>query len=329
MRALVTGGAGFIGFHLARRLAEHGVEVDLVDSFRRGVRDSGLDDLLSSDTVRLIEADLVEPVGGDMLSTDYELIFHFAAIIGVAMVEREPFRVLEDNVKMLSNVLDVARRQTRLRRLIFASTSEVYAGTLKHFRLPIPTPESTPIALTDLKHARTSYMLSKIYGEAMCRHSGVPFTIVRPHNIYGPRMGLSHVVPELLKRAWETPDGGELVVYSPDHRRTFCYVEDTVEIISLASREAACENVVLNLGMMQPEYSMRAVARMAVETVGRDLVVVDGPITPGSPVRRCPDTSRAEALLSRSAEIDLAEGMRRTYDWYRANVFEPGGITAR
>ncbi len=328
MRALITGGAGFIGYHLARRLLREGMEVDLVDNFGRGVKDADLERLLATDGVRLIEADLVELEEGRIASTDYELIFHFAAIIGVAMVQRQPFRVLEDNVRMLSNVLDIARRQSNLRRLIFASTSEVYAGTLKHFQLPIPTPEATPIALTDLDQPRTSYMLSKLYGEAMCVHSGVPYTVVRPHNIYGPRMGLSHVVPELLKRAWQSEDGEELLVYSPDHRRTFCYVDDAVEIIALASQEERCENVVLNVGKTEPEYTMREVGQLAVATVGRELTITDGQETPGSPARRCPDTTRAESLIATSARTDLPDGMRLTYEWYRRNVFEAKGTTA-
>src|SRR5262249_42666036 len=129
------------------------------------------------------------------------------------------------------NVIKVARRQTDLRRLIFPSTSEVYAGTLQYFGMPFPTPETTPLTVTDLAQPRTSYMLSKIYGEALCHHADVPFTIVRPHNVYGPRMGMAHVIPELLKRAYQAPTGGRLSVSSADHKRTFCYVDDAVEFI--------------------------------------------------------------------------------------------------
>jgi len=72
----------------------------------------------------------------------------------------------------------------------------------------------------DLSRPRTSYMLSKLYGEALCRHSGIPFTILRPHNVYGPRMGLSHVVPELIERAHGARDSDLLEVFSIGHRRT-------------------------------------------------------------------------------------------------------------
>ena len=120
--------------------------------------------------------------------------------IGVTHVMEKPYSVLYDNIRMLGNIIDLARRQSNLLKFFYASTSEIYAGTLKHFNLSIPTPEETPLAITDLSHPRTSYMLSKIYGEAMCQQASIPFTIFRPHNIYGPRMGMAHVIPEQLRK---------------------------------------------------------------------------------------------------------------------------------
>ena len=110
---------------------------------------------------------------------------------------------MDMNIRMLQNVISLARRQSNLNRLLFASTSEVYAGTLEKYGLEIPTVEGANIVLSDLSSPRTTYMLSKIVGEVMCQHSGVPFTIFRPHNIYGPRMGMAHVIPELLMKVWD------------------------------------------------------------------------------------------------------------------------------
>ena len=90
------------------------------------------------------------------------------------------------------NAIDIAKKQKRLKRLLFASTSEVYAGTLRYHGLEFPTTEETPLTVSDLRHPRTSHMLSKIYGEALLRQSNLPYTIFRPHNFYGPRMGMSH-----------------------------------------------------------------------------------------------------------------------------------------
>src|SRR5690606_35207656 len=96
-----------------------------------------------------------------------------------------------------------------------------------------------------LQTPRTSYMLSKLFGEAMLIHAGVPYTIVRPHNIYGPRMGMSHVVPQLLQKAHRAPENGSLGVLSPSHTRTFCYVDDAVEmLVRLIQCEAAANKTI-------------------------------------------------------------------------------------
>ena len=191
--ALVTGGGGFIGSHLARRLLDDGWSVDLLDDFSRGANDADLRALVERPEVRLVERDLREPGALDGLGP-YELVFHFAAILGVANVLERPYETLRDNTALLVSVLEWARAQNTPPRLVFTSTSEVYAGTLEEGLLTVPTPEGAPIVVPPRERPRTSYMLSKLYGEALCLSSGVPVTIVRPHNFYGPRMGMSRHV---------------------------------------------------------------------------------------------------------------------------------------
>jgi UDP-glucuronate decarboxylase len=174
---------------------------------------------------------------------------------------------------------------------------------------------------------RTSYMLSKLYGEALCLSSGVPVTIVRPHNFYGPRMGMSHVIPELLSRAHATPDGGSLEVYSVDHRRTFCFIDDAVELVLRAALAPEGEGRVLNAGVQEPEWTIGEVAEIVCRTVGRRLEIVPLPATPGSPLRRAPDLSEIRALTGYTPTVGLEEGVRRTYDWYRANVFSSDDVS--
>ena len=320
-KALITGGAGFVGAHLAARLVAAQYDVHLVDDFSRGTQDDVLLSLGETGRVRVLERDLRQAL--DDVDDDYDAIFHLAAIVGVASVLERAYEVLRDNAAMTDHALALASRQRRLGRFVFASTSEVYAGTLEHFELPIPTPESTPLALTDLSHARTSYMLSKIYGEAMCHQAGVPFTIIRPHNLYGPRMGLSHVVPELLQRAHAAPDGGTLRVFSVDHRRTFCYVDDAVEIVLRAAESPGCAGQTLNVGRDEEEVSIGELAALVLKVVGKDLRIEAAAPTPGSPVRRCPDISRTTALTGYRPRIALEDGLRKTYDVYRTSVFDP------
>lgn len=328
-RVLITGGAGFIGYHLATELVDNGYAVDLVDNFSRAVADPDLDALAERPHVRLIRGDVLDRATYDALGDDYAQIYHFAAIIGVAHVMNRPYDVLRDNTAMLVLALEFARRQGSLERFVFASTSEVYAGTLQYFTLPIPTPEDSPLALTPLDHPRTSYMLSKIYGEALCQHSNVPFTIIRPHNFFGPRMGLSHVVPELLKKAYEAEPGTSLTVASVEHRRAFCYISDAVHMIRLLAESDDAKGQTVNVGNQEQELSIGELARLVIEVVGRDLDMTPGPQTPGSPSRRSPEMSRAIGLTGFSPRVGLREGVTRTFDWYKHTIFDGGVASAR
>lgn len=329
MKVLITGGAGFIGFHLARVLSARGASVDLADNFGRAVRDADLQELLDAGRARLLERDLLDAAACQSFDRDYDAIFHFAAIIGVVHVLQRPYDVLTQNAQLMANAIDIARRQQRLARFVFASTSEVYAGTLSAFTMKVPTPESTPLAVSDLTQARTSYMLSKIHGEALCQHSGLPFTIVRPHNVYGPRMGMSHVIPELLKRAHDAADGTTLQVYSAGHKRTFCYIDDAVDLLVRLLDSATARNATLNLGSTDAEVSIAEVAQTVIDVVGRRLQIEPMPDTPGSPARRAPDMELAQRLTGYRSGVVLRDGVARTYAWYRRHIFDGGGATAR
>jgi UDP-glucose 4-epimerase len=325
---LVTGGAGFLGLRLTKHLIRHGYKVDLVDNYSRGVRDQEFIEVVANDGVRFHQADLLDLDNLAKLDEQYEYIFHLAAIIGVTHVLERPYQVLTDNVRMVFNLIDLCRRQNKLKRFFFASTSEVYAGTLRHFDLPIPSPERTPLAVTDLSSERTSYMLSKIYGEALCHQSDIPFTVFRPHNIYGPRMGLSHVIPEQLQKAFRANEGDAVEVFSADHRRCFCHVDDAVELLRLMMESQDCAGETLNLGQEAEEVTIEQAVKTCWDVVGKDLVMEKMPETQGSPKRRVPDMSKTISLTGYSPTIAFREGVERTFDWYCRHVFSGQDISA-
>lgn len=320
-RALITGGAGFIGLHLARHLLSHGVEVALLDNFARGRKDGELDAVLEDKRASLVTAELRHGQTPPGLGTDFDVIYHLAARVGVANVAEAPYEVLSDNVAMTLGAIELARRQRNLARIVFASSSEVYAAAAAQGQLAFPTPETAPLVAPPLENPRSAYALSKIYGEALCHQSGLPFTIIRPHNVYGPRMGMAHVIPELLKRAWETPSGGEFPVFSVDHSRTFCFIDDAVEAIRRAAEHPAGAGLTLNVGSDTPEVAIGELAKLVLETVGKELNIVARPATQGSPRRRCPDIGAIETLTGHRPAISLADGLARTFDWYRADGF--------
>lgn len=329
MKALITGGAGFIGFHLANELIEHGYDVTLIDNFSRGVEDTFLMELEKNSHVSLISADLLSKEGVMELGTDFDYIYHFAAIIGVQNVLGNPYGVLKNNVELLINMIEFARMQKNLKRFVFTSTSEVYAGTLQYYGMQIPTSEATPLTVSPLENPRTSYMLSKIYGEALLRQSGIQFTIIRPHNFYGPRMGMSHVIPELLKKAYFAENGQGMEVYSVEHKRTFCYIQDAVIMIRMLAESEAAEGEAFNVGNEKPEVTIMEVAQNILDVVGRHLTIEAKPVTIGSPVRRCPSMKKTEACIGYTGKVTLKEGIQKSFDWYKKYVFDGNEVSAR
>lgn len=321
MKALITGGAGFIGYHLANELLAHDYEVTLVDNFERGVEDLSLVKLKEDERVQMLSLDLLQPESFEKIDTEYDIIFHLAAIIGVQNVLNKPAEVLRNNIALLFNIIDFAKRNKRLKRLVFTSTSEIYAGTLQYYDMEIPTPESTPLTLTDLAHPRTSYMLSKIYGEAVLYQSGLPFTIVRPHNFYGPRMGMSHVIPELLRKVWFNEGNGKLEVFSPYHKRTFCYISDAVIMIRLLAESPNSISQAYNVGNQEPEICIRDVAEMVLRAVDKPYVIYEGETTLGSPERRCPNMQKTLECINYTSQVTLVEGIQKTFEWYKEHIF--------
>jgi nucleoside-diphosphate-sugar epimerase len=320
-KVLLIGGAGFIGVKLAGALASSRFEIDIVDNLLRGTNDAAVRELLASGKVQFRRADLLKSNALNDFDDDYDFVIQLAAIVGVCNVLRQPYDTLRDNVLLQEAAIAFAKRQRKLERFLFTSTSEIYAGSLLHLALPFPTPEDVPLALPNVAEPRTSYMLSKVYGEAMLIHSGLPYTIVRPHNVYGPRMGMAHVIPELLKKAYDAPSGGDLNVSSIDHKRCFCYIDDAIEMIKRLLNSPLARNQIFNIGAQGPEVTIQEVAEIVVKTVGKPLRIVPCPSTPGSPRRRWPDVSRTERITAYSAQTPLPAGVKATYTWYRANEF--------
>ena len=321
-KILITGGAGFMGAHLAKRLLEGGHQVDLVDNFSRGIYDDTIKDISSSNKLIFKEINLLDKKQIGKIDHNYDIIFHLAAIVGVRHVLDKPYQVLKDNMDLLSNVIELALNQKKLSRFLFSSTSEVYSGTLKYYSLPIPTPEEVPLTVGKISHPRTSYMLSKIYGEAMCHQAGLPFTILRPHNIYGPRMGMSHVIPEQLQKAHFAKKGQSIPVNSLSHTRSFCYIDDAVEMLFRIMNTEPCEGKVLNLGSQKEEVSIEELVEICFSVVGKDLKIKALEPSPGSPVRRNPNMKLTKRLINYESQISLKEGVSLTYEWYRKHIFD-------
>ena len=317
-RVLITGGAGFMGYHLAKRLEKNDFYIDLIDDLSRGKIDKDFKFLIKKKKIKFYNIDINSNNLFKLKKKNYDYIFHFAAIVGVKNVIKKPFEVLTKNMFLLEKILNFSKKQKKLRRLIFISSSEVYAGTLKKFGLKFPTPEETTLILNNLDDQRSTYMMSKIYGEAMCYHSKIPFTIIRPHNIYGPRMGHSHVIPELFAKI-QYSKKKILKVYSPYHKRTFCYVDDAINMILNLSKSKLSKNKTFNVGVDINEIKIIDLAKLILVILKKKLKILPMQVTQGSPYRRCPSMKKYKMIVNKVKFTSLKLGLKNTLEWYLNN----------
>ena len=314
MKVLISGGRGFMGSALRELLSLKGIRVDSIDCMG-GIANARPSDRLES--LNDFECDLTNDLDPHVFDSDYTHIIHLAALLGVKNVIEKPSEVLRSNVEMNINMLRIASAQKSLTQFLYASTSEVYAGYVSQQGALMPTPENVPLVLPDLGEPRTTYMLSKIYGEAMVRQSKLPFTILRPHNIYGPNMGIRHVIPQLLERVL-LQDDCFLRVFSPTHTRTFCYVDDAVELVWRLMLDDRAIGRTLNLGNQAPEISMRNLAELVIEVAGSEKQILEAEDTVGSPKRRAPDMSECFSITRYHCKHELREGISRTLEYVKS-----------
>jgi nucleoside-diphosphate-sugar epimerase len=320
MKILITGGTGFIGFHLAKKLLEQKAIVHILDNSLKNEDDFKKLFNEAGSNIHLINKDLLKNENLDLIDTDYTHLVHLAAILGVQNVIDHPYKTLSQNIKLLENAIQIGRKQKCLESFIFASTSEVYAGTLEAGSLIIPSPENSEIIIPDLNKPRTSYMLSKIYGEALCFQSKLPVIVIRPHNIYGPRMGLRHVIPQLLDKVYHTKDQS-INVSSTDHSRTFCYIDDAIEMIIILMSSRKAIGKAINIGNQEPEILIGDLAKKIILSIGKNLSVSSADPTEGSPVRRAPNMQLCYSITNYKSQTSLEEGIEKTFKWYLENDF--------
>ncbi len=318
-RILITGGGGFIAYHLAVRLAaEPGTRITLLENFARGRMDDDLKALCALPNITLVTADLCVPGALDSVGGDYDEVYHMAAVLGVENVLHRPVHVLRVNAGATVAVLEWFTAGGG-KKLMFPSTSEVYAWTQQFHTLPVPTPENVPLALTDIANPRSTYAGSKIFGELAvthyCRAAEKPFVITRYHNVYGPRMGEEHVIPQLYQRA-AFQRQNPLVVYSSTYIRAFCYVSDAVTATIACMRTTAAEGGTFNIGNEKEPVTIgdlagRILARSGVKAEIDAQTAANDPI-----LKRCPDITRAREVLGYEPWVSLDEGLGLTIEWY-------------
>jgi UDP-glucose 4-epimerase len=298
MRILITGGAGFIGSHLAERCLSDGWKVSIIDDLSTGSFENIAALKPSPHFSYTIDTVFNVPLVSELVDSA-DIVIHLAAAVGVRLIVDSPVRTIETNVHGTEVVLRAAAKKNK--RVILASTSEVYGKSTE-----FPFRESASLVLGATTHSRWSYACSKALDEflglAYWREKRMPVTIVRLFNTVGPRQTDQYgmVLPTLVKQA---ATGKPLTVYgSGDQRRCFAYVGDVVEALMRIVRSNQVAGEVINIGN-DDEISISALAHLVRRITESDseiqYVPYDVAYGPGfeDMARRVPCLEKLERLI--------------------------------
>ena len=318
MKALITGGAGFIGSHLAERLLKDGQEVVVVDNLSTGSL-KNIEGFKEHSAFEFVEGDIRN--GGLMadLAEPSDAVFHLAAAVGVKLIADRPVHTIETNIGGTKVVLDAANKFGK--RTLIASSSEIYGKSEA-----VPFREDDDIVLGSTTLSRWSYACSKasdeFLGLAFYQQHGLGVVIGRFFNTIGPRQTGQYgmVVPRFVERALK---GEPVLIYGTGRqRRCFCYVEDVVDaVIGLMGCEQAAGKV-YNIGSSE-EISIEALAEKVIEMTGSrsEKRFISYEEAYGRPIddmmRRVPSLERIRKTIGWEPKTSLTETLQVTIDSFK------------
>lgn len=322
---LVTGGTGFIGSALVRRLVRDGHRVKVLDDDSRGarVRIAGL-----GERCEFVAGDVRDAALVEHMCSGVNAIVHLAGINGTAFFYSKPALVLEVGVKGMMNVIDGALRHG-VPDLFVASSSEVYQTPPT-----IPTDEAVPLSIPDPLNPRYSYAGAKIISELLTLNYGRTHfrraVVFRPHNVYGPDMGWEHVIPRLALRVRALAREGSGTIRLPiqgtgRETRAFVYIDDMIDgLVRILERGE--HRTIYNLGTDE-ETTIETLAKKIGHYFGRGVEIIPGLAPAGSTPRRGPDISRVRAL-GYGPRVNLDDGLAVTVRWYDEHAQDVPDVAA-
>lgn len=319
-RVLITGGAGFLGSHLADALLARGEEVAILDV----ASDLKVRHQLGNPRFRYVRESVLNREILEGLISWCDVVYHLAAVVGVEHYVGDPYQVLNVNVNGIQNVLTLAFKAHK--KVIFSSTSEVYGKSGN-----VPFREDGERVLGSTRIDRWCYATSKAVGEHFCfafHRLGLPVVVLRYFNVYGPRldrMDMGRVITIFLGQLLR---GHPLTVIGDGAQtRCFTYVDDAIRATVTAGLKEEAVGNVINIGSAE-EVSIRQLAETMIALSGSSSSVtfvpqesIYGDSYEDIP-RRVPDTRRMREILGGVPQVSMEEGLRRTIDWFRAQGFE-------
>ncbi len=299
---LITGGAGFIGSSLAIKLLQtQNYRVVIADNLLTGDKKN----VPQHENCRFIRCDVnnYKDIAPIMSAFQFEYVFHYAAVVGVKRTIENPVMVLED-LDGFRNILDLSKN-TGVKRVFFSSSSEVYGE-------PVELPQhehTTPL------NSRLPYAIVKNVGEAFCRsykqQFDLDYTIFRFFNTYGIRQSTDFVISKFMRQAVKNEP---LTIYGDGSQtRTFCYIDDNLELTLKALENELFVNDVVNIGSNKITPISELAEKIIEVTDSKSEIIHLPPLQEGDMTRRQPDNAKMLEILGRNL-LPLEEGLQKIYE---------------
>ncbi len=306
-RILVTGGAGFIGNHLCRRLLNEGNYVICLDNFFTGLK-RHIEDMLDNPNFELIEHDIIEPI-----DIEVNQIYNLACPASPPHYQYDPVKTMKTSVLGIINMLELAKKYKAT--LLHASTSEVYGNPLVHPQQESYWGNVNPIGI------RSCYDEGKRAAETLMmdyhRQYGVDIRIIRIFNTYGPNMDPKdgRVVSNCIVQAI---NGEDITIYGDGSQtRSFCYVSDLVDgAIKMMNNDKGFIGP-MNLGNPS-ERTVLNLAEIVLEMTGSKSKITYKDLPSDDPVKRKPDIKKAQEILGWKPEVDIKDGLKKTIEYFKS-----------
>ncbi|MCP4473232.1 MAG: NAD-dependent epimerase/dehydratase family protein [Gammaproteobacteria bacterium] len=314
-KVLIVGGAQGIGFHISSYLAGKGYDVVILDNFDQCEEDHLLESLLTIRNISALDHDLCDKAFYQYLPEDIDYIYHFAGLDGTQNFYDRPFDVINQTTLPTIYLLQHYAENKNIKRFFYASSSETYASSVTMFNWEVPTGEDVPLSIADPTNVRWSYGGSKLHSElavvSWAQQYGMPYTIARYHNVFGPRMGKKHVIPDFLQRIQQ----GIFELYGADNTRSFIYIDDAVRATVLVSESNKTKNQIFNIGS-ELEITMLQLGEKILSLIGKSEKITCYPSPDGSVPRRVPDLKKIFTATGFQQEVGFEEGLEKTINYY-------------
>ncbi len=306
-RNLITGGSGFLGSHLAKRLLDAGEEVICLDNFFTGTK-SNCKELLKNRNFELIRHDVTEPI-----KIEVDKIWHLACPASPIHYQFNPIKTTKTSFMGTYNMLGLAKRVGA--KLLLASTSEIYGDPEEH-----PQTESYRGSVNTIG-LRSCYDEGKRIAETLCadyqRMHGVDVRIMRIFNTYGPNMRFDdgRVISNFIVQALRNE---KIIIYGDGRQtRSFCYVDDLIDgmVLLMSSKY----QMPINIGNPK-EFSIIELANLIKHLINRNIEFEYQELPQDDPKRRKPSIKLAKEILNWEPKVELTDGLVKTIDWFKNNL---------